>query len=434
MPDPTARQVSLDLINYIDASPTAAHATLETIRRLVDRGYKCLDEKNKWNISPGDKFHVTRNGSSIIAVNVGTAPFDEAGFRIIGAHTDFPGLRLKPNGVYAKQGYIQLGVEIYGGPILHTWLDRDLGIAGTLVVENENGAHETVPYAIKKPVCRIPNLAPHIKVDKNAEFKINTQDHMPPVIGLGEDKALEDKPVLKLIAGAADVDPNRVSSYTLEVFDLQPGAIGGMNEEFVFSRAIDNLAACHAAVEAFLNSSEPAPFTRIIALFDNEEVGSQTMQGAGSRFLDMIIERLNALSENPRESYFRSIANSLFISNDGAHAVNPNYPEAHEPRHHPVLNGGPVLKINANQRYTTNSEALEHLRSCAKRADVKLQEFVARTDVGTGSTIGPMTATRLGIRAVDIGVPMISMHSSREMGGVEDQLSMIKLLTEHFRA
>jgi len=433
MPELTPKQAALDLINYIEASPTATHATIETIRRLELKGYKRLDEKDKWDISQGDKFFVTRNDSSVIAVHVGTEPFEDAGFRIVGAHTDFPGLRLKPNGVYSKQGYIQLGVEIYGGPILHTWLDRDLGIAGKLVFTCDDGTKQEKTFAVKKPVCRIPNLAPHIRIEKKEEIKFNKQDHMPPVIGMGNEESLTEKPLLKLIARSAGVDVEKISSYTLEVFDLQTGVIGGMNGEFIFVRAIDNLAACHAGLEAFLDCDQPAPFTSILALFDNEEVGSQTMQGAGSRFLDTIIERLTASGENSRENYFRSIANSLIISNDGAHAVNPNYPEAHEPRHHPVLNGGPVIKINANQRYTSHSEALEHLRERATRAGVPLQEFVARTDVGTGSTIGPMTSTRLGIRSVDVGSPMISMHSSREMGGVDDQLHMIKLLREHYK-
>jgi aspartyl aminopeptidase len=431
MPDQLSKDTTLDMIEFIHASPTASHAVRESIRRLEAGGFKCLDEKDLWDINPGDRFYVTRNGSSIIAVRVGQDDCASAGLRIAGAHTDFPGLRLKPNGIYSKNGYIQLGVEIYGSPIIHSWFDRDLGIAGRLVVDDGDGSR-IVLFDINRPVCRIPNLAPHIRVNKTEEIKFNKQDHIPPVIGLGDEKALEEKPVLKFVAESCDVDPEKIKSYVIEVYDTQPGAIGGMNEEFVFIRSIDNLSSCHAGLEAILSAPKDARFTQVVALFDNEEVGSQTMQGARSGFLDAIIERLCAGDVNSREGYFRAIANSILISVDGAHAINPNYPEAHEPKHHVFLNGGPVMKVNANQQYTGNMEARNHLKRCADRADSPIQTFVARTDVGTGGTIGPMTASRLGIRSVDIGSPMVSMHSIREMGGTEDQLHMVNLLREHF--
>ncbi len=429
MVDTQAKDASLDMISYIDASPTATHATLNSIRRLESAGYVRLDEADHWQVGAGDKFYITRNDTSVIAVRVGTGECEEAGFRIVGAHTDFPGLRLKPNGIYSKNGYIQLGVEVYGGPIIHSWFDRDLGIAGRLVVD---GSPDMVLFDIRKPVCRIPNLAPHIKVNKTEELKFNKQDHMPPIIGLGDEASLEAEPVKKMIAESADVDPEKISIWSVEVFDLQPGTLGGMSDEFVFIRSIDNLASCHAAIEALVNAPEDAPFTQVIALFDNEEIGSSTMQGAASRFLDTVLERLCLASDFPREAYYRAIANSFIISVDCAHAINPNYADAHEPRHHLVLNGGVVHKVNANERYTGQIDAVEHLKKCAGKADVPLQTFVARTDVGTGSTIGPMTSTRLGMRSVDIGGPIISMHSSREMAGTADQLHMINLLREHF--
>ncbi|MCX6646191.1 MAG: M18 family aminopeptidase [bacterium] len=431
MVDQKFKDITLDMIKFIEASPTASHSVAESIRRLEAVGFRHLDEKDKWDVKPCDWVYFTRNGSSLIAVRVGTASYASAGFRIVGAHTDFPGLRLKPNGVYSKNGYLQLGVEIYGGPIIHSWLDRDLGIAGRLVVE-DGGESDVVLFDVKRPVCRIPDLAPHIRVNKTEEIKFNKQDHMPPVIGLGDEKSLEEEPVKKLTAKTAGVDPAKVSSYSIEIYDVQPGTLGGMNEEFVFSRSLDNLSSCHAAIKALLKAPDNVPFSQVVALFDNEEVGSQTMQGARSGFLDTVLERLCMGTENSREDYFRALANSIFISCDGAHALNPNYPEAHEPRHYLYLNGGPVMKVNAMQNYATQIEAKEHLEKCAKRAEVPLQTFVARTDVGTGSTIGPMTASRLGIRAVDIGNPMVSMHSIREMGGTEDQLHMVNLLIQHF--
>jgi len=421
-----------DLIGYINTSPTAYHATAESIRRLEEMGFRRFDESSAWGIAPGSRFYVTRNDTSVIGVIVGTEPVETAGFRIAGGHTDFPGLRLKPNGVYTKNGYIQLGVEVYGGPLVQTWLDRDLGLAGRLVVSNDDGSYEIVPFVVKKPVCRIPNLAPHIVPERKDSISYNKQDHLPPVIALGEDRELGSESIKKMIAEAAGVDPAKITGHIVEIIDLQDGTIGGVNDEFVFTRSIDNLAACHALIEGMKDASDETPFTRIIALFDNEEVGSRTMQGADSRFLDNTMERIAMSGDKPRELFFRSIANSLIISVDGAHAINPNYPEAHEPRHHVKLNGGPVVKVNSNERYTTNIEAHEHLRRCAKEREVPLQTFVARTDVGTGSTIGPMTAARLGMRSIDVGSPMVSMHSIREMGGTEDQLHMINLLAEHF--
>ncbi|MCP4550159.1 MAG: M18 family aminopeptidase [bacterium] len=427
-----AQSVIWDMINYIDASPTATHATVEMAQRLEAMGFKRLNEEDAWDLKPGDCFYVIRNYAGIIAARVGAEPPETGGCRIIGAHTDFPGLRLKPNGVYSKNGYLQLGVEVYGGPILHTWLNRDLGLAGRIVVGEDGVPGDVMLFEINRPVCHIPNLAPHIRVKRTEEIKLNRQDHFPPILGLGDKQALEEKPLLKAVAAEAGVDVDEIISCSIEVFDLQPGTTGGMNEEFVFSRSLDNLSSCHAGLEALKGAPTDAPFTQIIALFDNEEIGSGTMQGAQSGFLDSVIERLCIATDRPREAFHRTLANSLLFSVDGAHAVNPNYSSSHEPRHHPMLNGGPVVKVNANERYTTQLEAHAHLKACAAAVEAPLQTFVARTDVGTGSTIGPMTSTRLGIRSVDVGSPMLSMHSSREVGGVEDQLHMIRLLTEHF--
>jgi len=434
MPADTAGSIALDMLRFIDSSPTSAHAALESARILKQAGFSPLNEKDTWNISPavGDRHYVIRNQSAVLAFRVGRRPPETAGFRIIGAHTDFPGLRLKPNGVYSKNGYIQLGVEVYGGPILATWTDRDLGLAGRAAVRNDDGSIAIHLFNLNRPLCRIPNVAIHMNRDVNDEgLKLNKQDNLPPVIALGDDSSLESAPLTKLVAEEIGIAPEKILDIRLEVVDIQPGSIGGLNGEFVFSGRIDNLASCHAAVTALISAPNDTPFTQVVALFDNEEVGSQTVSGAASRFLDNVLERLCMTSPSPREAFFRSTDLSIMVSADGAHAVNPNYPEAHDPRHLPILNGGPVLKVNAQERYTTEIEALAHLRSCAERSNIKLQTFVARSDKPTGSTIGPMTASRLGIKSVDIGTPMLSMHSIREMGGGNDQEMMISLLKEH---
>jgi aspartyl aminopeptidase len=428
----TAASIALDMLRFIDSSPTSAHAALESVRVLKQAGFSPLNEKDTWSISPGSRHCIVRNQSAILAFRVGTKSPEESGFRIIGAHTDFPGLRLKPNGIYSKNGYVQLGVEIYGGPILATWTDRDLGLAGRAAVKNDDGSIAIRLFNLNRPLCRIPNVAIHMNRDVNDEgLKLNKQDNLPPVIALGDDTSLESAPLTKLVADEIGIAPEKILDIRFEVVDIQPGSVGGLNGEFVFSGRIDNLASCHAALKALMDAPDGTPFTQVVALFDNEEVGSQTAGGAGSRFLDNVLERLCMTGPSPREAFFRSTELSMMISADGAHAVNPNYPEAHDPHHQPILNGGPVLKVNAQERYTTEIEASAHLKSCADRAGIKLQTFVARSDKPTGSTIGPMTASRLGIKSVDIGIPMLSMHSIREMGGVNDQEMMINILREH---
>ncbi|HDS30602.1 MAG TPA: M18 family aminopeptidase, partial [Firmicutes bacterium] len=329
--------------------------------------------------------------------------------------------------------YIQLGVEIYGGPILASWLDRDLGLAGRILIREKSGAARAQLVFIDKPVCRIPNLAIHMARDINNEgLKIDKQTQLPPLMGLGDESVLAMEPLKKLIAEFVGIRPGKIESFRLDVVDIQPGTLGGIYNEFIFAPRYDNLSSCHAAIEALIDAPSETEFTQVVALFDNEEVGSATPAGAGSRFLDNFIERISLSKNNSRENFFRAMNVSTMISADGAHAVHPNYPEAHDPHHLPMLNGGPVIKVNAMERYTSDIDALEHLNSCALRAKVKLQTFVARTDKPCGSTIGPMTAARLGIDSVDIGNPMIAMHSIREMAGTEDQLSMILLLKEHF--
>lgn len=433
MPTEKGQKTALELINFINSSPTASHAAAEVASNLESAGFKRMEERDRWNLLPDQKGYVVRSYSAILAFRMGTRHPSESGFRIIGAHTDFPGLRLKPNALYHRNGYIQLGVEIYGGPILATWTDRDLCLAGRAVVQNTDNTNSVVLVHIKKPLCRIPNVAIHMNREVNEEgLKLNKQDNIPPVISLGDDTTLEGEPLKKILAETMGVDPSRISDFMLEVIDTQAGSIGGMNDEFVFCGRIDNLASCYAAMIALIESEEEKPYTRVIALFDSEEVGSQTLTGARSSFLDNVLERMCFGDGNHRENYFRALDNSFLISADGAHGLNPNYVEAHDPRHQPVLNRGPVLKVNAQESYTTQIDALAHLRKCADHAGVNLQAFSSRSDKPAGGTIGPMTASRLGIKSVDIGIPIVSMHSIREMTGVEDESMMIALLKEHF--
>ena len=431
MADKQALKITKDMIEFIDSSPTASHAVAESARRLEKAGFKPLDEVDSWKIKPGGEYYIVRKHSAIIAFRIGKKAPEKAGFRIIGAHTDTPGLRLKPKALYSKAGYIEAGVEVYGGPILETWADRDLGLAGRVVIKEKNGERTVALVFIDRPVCRIPTLAIHMQKEKEG-LKLDKQENLPPVLAIGTEKELDNDLITKTLAENLGISPEKIIDYKLEVVDTQKGVIGGINNEFVFTGRIDNLSSCHAAIEALINSPSDCAFTQAIAFFDNEEVGSTSAQGAGSRFLDNALERICLSKSQSRETFFRALAQSIFISTDGAHAVNPNYSDAHDSHHHPMLNGGPVLKTNASERYTGDIDAIGHIKDCAGRAKVTLQDFVSRSDKPSGSTIGPMTAARLGIAAVDIGTPMVSMHSIREMGGVADQQMMVKLLTEHF--
>ena len=424
-----ARARTLDLMRFIEAGPTAAHAIQAAVERLEGAGYTRRAEADGWNTAPGETFFVVRGFNSLIAVRTGSAPLAEAGFRIAGAHTDAPGFRLKPNAFYAESGYLQMGVEIYGGPLLSTWTDRDLTVAGKLFVRSPGAPPRAVLVKGDRPLCRIPQLAIHLNREVNTEGLIlDKQKHLPPIFGLGKEQALAEKPLIRLLAEGAGLDPAEVVATELELIDVQPPAFGGLSEELYFAPRIDNLAGSHAVLEAFLAADAPGDATRVIALFDSEEIGSQTLAGAGSRFLDGVLERLASAGE----AIHRALARSILVSVDGAHALHPNYADFHDPHHRPCLNGGPVIKVNAMQRYATSALTGHWFEACAGRAGIEIQHYVHRTDLPCGSTIGPMTAARLGVATIDVGNPMLSMHSIRETGGVADQLGMISVLAEHF--
>lgn len=421
-----------DLMSYIGASPTAAHAVVESAKRLDAAGFRRVDEGDRWDLASGDRFYAVRNDVALMAGQVGTEPPAEAGFRVVGAHTDSPGFRIKYHGQVAREGFLQLGVEVYGGPLLASWADRDLGIAGRVVVKGDDGQPTTRLLRLDRPLARIPLPAIHLNREVNDKgMVLDRQRHLPPVIGLAGADGKDDGRLMALVADAAGVHPDEVLGSTLELVDLQAPTLAGLDEVFYFSPRIDNLAGCHAALEALLDDDDPAPFGRVIALFHSEEVGSSTAEGAGSSFLASVLERLAGGGERPREDYLRALSRSILASVDGAHGVHPSHADRHEPEHKPGLNGGPVVKINAMERYATTAVGDAHLDLCAARDGVPLQRYIHRTDLPCGSTIGPLSSTQLGMTTVDLGVPMISMHSVREMGGTEDQEWMVRLLAAH---
>ncbi len=414
-----------DLLSFLDSSPTASWAVTRLASKLDENGFTRLEEGNSWNIAANVRFYIVRSGSSIIAGVTGTETFGTAGCRIIGAHTDSPGFRIKPEADRKKENINVLGVELYGSPILATWFDRDLSLAGTLAIREGNTVSRR-SFMIRKPIFRMASPAIHLEREINKKgFKVNPETNTPLLFS-SSGAAFDD--VLSLACKSADVEKDSVSGWSMEIWDPQPATLGGIEDDFIFSGRLDNLAMCHTGIEALLASEECAN-TRLVSLFNSEEAGSRTLNGAGSAFLDTIIERL----AGGRDEYFRCLSRSIQISADGAHALHPNYSEKHDPGCHPVLNGGPVIKVNAMEKYTSNDITSAYFRTCADKSGVDIQYFVNRNDIPCGSTIGPVTSARMGIRSVDVGNPLLSMHSVRETAGKSDHEAMIKVMTEHLR-
>jgi len=426
---------SESLLDYIDASPTPFHAVRELEKSLTDKGFSKLDEQGAWEVQPEGRYFVSRNQTSLVAFTAGTAPLDAAGFKIIGAHTDSPNLRLKPNPLYRKNGYLQLGVEVYGGALLTTWTDRDLSLAGRVVLRSGKGIRtQLVDFA--RPLCRIPQLAIHLNREVNEKgLVLNRQNHLPPILSMdGAGPLKSDTDLKKLVAKEIKCRVGDILGLELHLHDTQKSTLAGPEGEFIFAPRLDNLASCHAGLCALAdNAGIKDPLSRVLAFYDNEEVGSESAEGGASPFLKDVLERLLQKSAEPREALMRALARSLFVSADMAHAVHPNYSEKHDARHLPVLNGGPVIKSHAGKRYATDGISSAHFELLCEQAKVPVQRFAIRSDMFCGSTIGPITATNLGIRTVDIGSPMLSMHSIREMAGSKDHARLIRVFKKFFQ-
>jgi aspartyl aminopeptidase len=437
-PSPAAAAVPVerDLLDYIDASPTPWHAVANAAARLEAHGFSPLDEREAWRLEPGGRHYVIRGGSSIAAFVVGARPPVEAGFRVVGAHTDSPGLRLKPRPGLAGAGHLLLDVEIYGSPILATWVDRDLGLAGRVVVEGRGGL-ETRLVRTANAVARLSTVAIHLNRGVNEDgLKLDKHRHLAPAAGLlgpGEDAG---EAALAAIGEAADASPDALRGFDLAFFDTTPSRPVGRAGEYLAAPRLDNLGSCHAGLLALLATTErkttPDP-TALVLLFDHEEVGSGSAEGAAGAFGRDLLGRLTEAFPGSG-GLSRAVSRSMLVSADMAHAVHPNAPEKHDATHLPRINGGPVVKTNANRRYASDAETAAVFRSLCRRADVPCQEFVSRGDMPCGTTIGPLLAAGVGIRAVDVGSPMLSMHSAREMAGSADPAMMVAVLGQFLGA
>ena len=436
---PEDRAHAQDLLNFIDASPSPWHAVNTIAQRLQAQGFVPLQEKLRWKLETGGGYYVVRGGS-LIAFKIGQQPLPETGLRMIGAHTDSPGLRLKTNAAQASHGVVRLGVEIYGGPILATFTDRDLSLAGRVNVRTAQATaqgFETRLINFERALLRLPNLAIHMNREVNEQgLKLNKQTELPLLFGMVDDKGADDKhsareQFLKLLADALKVKAQDILTYELAVTDTQAGAFWGAEQEFIASSQLDNLASCHAALTALLATATPAT-TCIAAFFDHEEVGSESAAGAGGSFASDVIERISLCMGLDEEQQHCAAAHSFFISADMAHAWQPNFPNAYEPDHRVMVNAGPVIKTNSSQRYSTNADTAARFITLCERAGVPFQNYTHRTDLGCGSTIGPIVAASLGIASVDVGSPMWAMHSLRESAGVQDVAYMIRVMKAAF--
>ncbi|UYG08785.1 M18 family aminopeptidase [Halomonas sp. M4R1S46] len=417
------------LLDFLRRSPTPWHATANMAERLEEAGYRRLEETEAWRLSPGDKVYVTRNDSSIIALQLPTSPL--VALRMIGAHTDSPGLRLKPNAAQTAAGWLQLGVEVYGAALLAPWFDRDLGLAGRLHVRHRDGRLEGFLLDVDRPVAIIPSLAIHLDREANDGRAMNAQTEMLPVLLQGGGHADFERLLRDWLAEQHGVEGHEVLDFELALYDMQPPARVGVEGELIAGARLDNLLSCFIGLEALLASDGTQG--ALLVANDHEEVGSASACGAQGPFLGDVLRRVNAqLGEGDEEGLIRLIQASRMISCDNAHAQHPNFRDKHDAAHGPALNAGPVIKVNASQRYATNSATAALFRELCREAEVPVQTFVTRADMGCGSTIGPITATELGVPTLDVGVPQWAMHSIRETAGSRDVAHLTRVLTAFF--
>lgn len=408
------------LIDFIYESPSVFHVVDSIKKLLIKSGFVELFEEDRWSLTPGGKYFILKNQSAIVAFVVGIDSLTEQGFRIISGHTDSPGFKIKPSPeMDVEKAYIKLNTEVYGSPIINTWLDRPLSIAGRVVLRTDNVIKpESVLVNINRPLLVIPNLAIHMNRNVNSGVELNKQKDILPLLALT--KNLESKNLLvNTIAKEINKNPEDIVDFDLFLYEFQKGSITGLNNEFISSGRLDDLSMIYGGIRALIESKD-SKGTKVMVCFDNEEVGNTTKQGADSNMLSTILERISIAFHLDKEDYFRALAKSFMISCDLGHALHPNYPEKSDPVNRPIINEGIVIKLSASQSYTTDGISSAIFQGICKDAGIPVQRFVNRSDEKGGSTIGPVTSSKLNIPSVDMGIPILAMHSIRELGGVED--------------
>ncbi len=424
-----------DLLDFIDASPSPWHAVQSIEFQLARFRFVKLDETAKWSLQPGGRYYVIRDDSSIALFVTGQKPIAETGFKIIGAHTDSPGLRIKPNAASCIDGLVRLGVEVYGGPILATFSDRDLSLAGRIAYRDQQGQIASSLVRFDEVLLRLPNLAIHMNRGVNDDgLKFNKQMELPLILSVLAEQQLPQPYFLSLLEELSGIESAHILSWDMAVYDTQKGAFWGAEQEFFADSQLDNLASCHAGLQALLDETilDEADSTLVCVFFDHEEIGSESNKGADGSFLTDMLQRIALASATDREDYARALAQSFLISADMAHAYQPNFPNAYDPDHKVMINKGPVIKVNAGHRYSSESISEALFIHWCEESGVPYQKYSHRSDIPCGSTIGPIASAKLGIRAVDVGCPMWAMHSIRESAGVLDHDYMIRVMRRFF--
>jgi len=433
-----AKDLNAGFCSFIQASPTPFHAVENLGKVLKQSGYLQLHESDLWQLEPEQSYFVCRNASSLIAFRTGKGSLQDSGFRMVGAHTDSPCLKVKPQAALVNRGYGQTGVEVYGGVLLNPWFDRDLSLAGRVHYKQTDGKVASCLINFEKAIASIPSLAIHLDREANNNRSINQQQHLAPILmQTDKDKKFDFNALLLtfLQENLGLSDAEKILSHELSFYDSQKPELIGIKDEFIASARLDNLLSCYIGLQALIDSdSERAA---LLVCSDHEEVGSVSAAGAAGSFLGSVLERItetfNAGNEaKGQEARRRILEHSVLLSVDNAHGIHPNYPEKHDQQHGPILNQGPVLKVNANQRYASNSETSALLASLCDELNVPLQSFVVRSDMACGSTIGPIIAAELGLKTVDLGVPTFAMHSIRELAGSRDTEYLLQVLSAFF--
>ncbi len=443
------------LIDFLNESPVNFLAVQAIAKRLEAAGYRRLDPTQALpELKAGDRIYVTKNDSSIYAFHIGQQPMEEAGFRLICAHCDSPTFRIKPNAeMTCEGGFVKLNTEVYGGPIMSTWFDRPLSLAGRVIVRGQDALHpETRLLHVKRPLLTIPNLAIHFNRQVNDGVKLSKQKDMLPLLGIVTSELERGQMLMNVITSELGIEASQVLDFDLYLYDTTPPCTLGLHDEFISAGRLDDLSMVHAGLEALLRplspaspeGEEPAPqVTKVLAIFDNEETGSQTKQGAGSPFLASMIERIiyatlqeeaPLLLRGGGEVFHRAIENAFMISADNAHGWHPNYSEKYDPTNHPLLGGGPVIKFNAAQKYASDAASAAVFAEICREAGVPCQRFVNHSDVAGGSTLGNILASSLPLRGVDMGNAVLAMHSVRELGSTADHEYCIRAFTQFYRS
>ncbi len=430
------KNLANELLEFINESPTAYHAVNTVKKMLYENGFKELKESEAWNLNKGDKCYVIKNDSAIIAFEIGSGEIEEEGFRLIGAHTDSPCFKVKPAPeMLVENKYIKLNTEVYGGPILNTWFDRPLSLAGRVTLKGDTPFNPVTKLInINKPLLVIPNLAIHMNRNVNEGYAINKQKDTLPLLGFINENLEGNKErigILEIIKSQLKVEKEDILDFDLFLYEHEKGCLLGLNEELISASRLDDLWMVFSGVKALLESKQNKA-TKVMVCVDNEEIGSLTSQGANSSLLKNILERITLSLGKNKEEFFRAIANSIMISADLAHAVHPNQSEKHDPTNRPVLGNGPVIKMAASGSYSTDSYASAIFQGLCKEANVPCQKFVNRSDVRGGTTIGPITSADLSIPVIDMGAAIIGMHSIRELASVKDNEYTIKAFTKFF--